>query len=285
MKIAARIAFALVLGLTLPQSSAQEEPGQPPQSGPDNRFNPQPQRNPRYDSRMDRPLDNQPPRRHPDFNQRTPRQMDGPDSPRFNQPSRPGPEPMQLLQGLRLPPEQKEMLLRRLREVRTRSNELRENIAEVRRSLQEAACELKINDEAIHDRAQKLAKLEAELALTRGKFIRELRQKLPPEQFERLERILKNGLLAPRRPDQPGFQPDRRNPQPEQFGQPSPPSQDFNPPQNPRFQNDERRQNWKWKYKPGSPKADPETGMVKVPLKMKKQPLQPRNPPRDSWDE
>ena len=89
---------------------------------------------------------------------------------------------------------------------------------------------------------------------------------------------MKNGLLAPRRPDQPGFQRDRRNPQPEQFGQSSPPSQDFN-------QNDDRRQKWKWKYKPGSPKADPETGMVKVPLKMKKQPFQPRNPPRDAWDE
>lgn len=95
------------------------------------------------------------------------------------------------LRGLNLPPEQMEMLHQRLAETRERSRVLREKIIDARRALQEAANEPQINQKAIQERATQLAKSEAELAVARGKLIRELRQKLPPDQFKQVRRHLK----------------------------------------------------------------------------------------------
>lgn len=95
------------------------------------------------------------------------------------------------LRGLNLPPEQMEMLHQRLAETRERGRVLRERILDARRALQAAANEPQLNQEAIQQRATRLAKLEAELAVTRGNLIRELREKLPPDRFEQVRRYLK----------------------------------------------------------------------------------------------
>ncbi|MGA2865523.1 MAG: periplasmic heavy metal sensor [Verrucomicrobiota bacterium] len=100
------------------------------------------------------------------------------------------------LRRLNLPPPQMEMLYRRLAETRERGRVLREKIIDARRALQAAANERQINHKAIKERAARLAKLEADLAVARGKFIRELREKLPPDQFEQVRRYL-NRLQAP----------------------------------------------------------------------------------------
>jgi hypothetical protein len=145
---------------------------------------------------------------------------------RLNPPPTPGPGPREFAnppRNLGLPPEQMEMLRKRVAETRERQMILQEKLMAARQELQEAACEQRINEEAIKDQAMRVGKIVAEMALTQGKLIRELREKLPPEKFEQLEPYLKRGLRdtpdwRPRvRPDdlrRPQARPNRRPPGP-----------------------------------------------------------------------
>lgn len=146
-------------------------------------------------NRPDLPSNQPPP--PPQFNRQTPGPGPEPERGRLNPLPTPGPGPREFAnprRNLGLPPEQMEMLRKRVAETRERQMILREKLIAARQALQEAACEQRINEEAIKEQANRVGKIEAELALTQGKLIRELREKLPPEKFAQLEPFIKRGL-------------------------------------------------------------------------------------------